>query len=58
VKNVKVFYVYRCLGGSACIREIDVGKMAENLVGFENILFKPPFEFLEKYIVSSKEVKS
>jgi len=58
VKNVKVFYVYRCLGGSTCVREIDVGKMAEDLVGFEDVLFKPPSEVLEKYVVSSKEVKS
>jgi hypothetical protein len=58
VKNTRVFYVYRCLGGSTCIREIDVGKMAEDLVGFEDILLKPPSEVLKKYVVSSKEVKS
>jgi hypothetical protein len=58
VKNARVFYVYRCLGGSTCIGELDVGKMAEDLVGFEDILLKPPSEVLEKYVVSSKEVKS
>jgi hypothetical protein len=58
VKNVKVLYVYRCLGGSTCVREVDVSRMAEDLVGFEDILLKPPSEVLEKYVVSPKEVKS
>jgi hypothetical protein len=54
VKNTKIFYVYRCPGGSTCISELDIGKMAEDLVGFEDILLKPPPEILEKYVASPK----
>jgi hypothetical protein len=58
VENTRVFYVYRCPGGSTCAKELDIGKMAEDVVGFEDILRKPPSEVLEKYAVSPKEIKS
>jgi len=49
VKNVRTYYVYRLKGGSTFVKELDVERMAKELVTSEDILFKSPSEVLKKY---------
>jgi len=57
VKETKLYYTYRCKDGSTCIRELDIDKMAKELVSIEDILFKPPSEVLEKYAIEVAKVE-
>lgn len=59
VKNVKVYYVYRGLEGSTSMRELDIKKLADEVLTIEDILLMRPNEVLEKYTVEASEaVKS
>jgi predicted ATPase len=54
VKRARTYYVYRD-GGSTSVRELDVGKMARDLVTTEEVLLGPPSEVLERYAVEAVE---
>jgi energy-coupling factor transporter ATP-binding protein EcfA2 len=59
VKNVRVYYVYRGSGGSTSMRELDIKKLADEVLTIEDILLMRPNEVLEKYTVEvSEAVKS
>ncbi|MCD6300438.1 MAG: ATP-binding protein, partial [Staphylothermus sp.] len=51
IKNVKTYYVMRDKLGSTNIVEIDIARLAEELITSEDLLFMAPSEVLQKYIV-------
>ncbi len=51
LKDVKTYYVMRDKLGSTNIIEIDVNKLAEELITSEDLLFMPPNEILQKYAI-------
>jgi hypothetical protein len=59
VKNVKAYYVYRGPEGPTSMRELDIKKLADEVLTIEDILLMRPNEVLEKYTVEASEaVKS
>ena len=53
VKDVKTYYTFRDSVGSTKIVEINVEKLAEEMVTIEEILFMPPREVLKRYAIES-----
>ncbi|MCD6300641.1 MAG: ATP-binding protein [Staphylothermus sp.] len=53
VKDVKTYYVMRDKQGSTNVAEIDIAKLAEELITSEDLLFMSPREVLEKYAVKN-----
>ena len=54
-KEVKTYYVYRDDKGSTRVTELDVSKLAKELVTSEDILLSSPTEVVEKYAVRKQQ---
>ena len=50
-KKIKTYYTTRDKEGSTRIAEIDIDMLAKEMRTAEEILFMPPKEVLEKYVV-------
>jgi energy-coupling factor transporter ATP-binding protein EcfA2 len=51
IKNLKIYYVHRNYEGFTDVKELDIEKLAEDVVSIEEIMFKNPSEILRKYAV-------
>jgi len=51
VKNFKAYYVYRDENGYTNIAELDMDKMAKDLITFEDIMSKNPNDVLREYVL-------
>jgi len=49
VKNFRAYYVYRDENGYTNIAELDMDKMAKDLITFEDIMSKNPVDVLKEY---------
>ena len=55
IKNLKTYYVVRDKYGATRVYEVDIEKMAKDLVTSTDLLLMPPREVISKYALTQKE---